>query len=216
MSLRELDERESPLASEIESPPEMGPAIRRRVGVHRWLLKASPQVLANHQVFKSILAFPIHMIHKRRSTVPGPKQMQLNIPAIRARISNGESRRNIARSLGVSPSLLTLRLRSKPRESVYSVKGFSASLLRRYHLPLEKYLQMLIDQQGLCALCFKPLGVGHPSIDHDHACCVEHGRSCGKCIRGVVHHKCNQMLGFAGDNPEILEAGARYLQSFKK
>lgn len=42
---------------------------------------------------------------------PGPKAIKLDLEAVRLRIERGESRRAIARSIGVSPSLLTKRLK---------------------------------------------------------------------------------------------------------
>lgn len=49
-------------------------------------------------------------------------------------------------------------------------------------------------------------------VDHDHACCPGE-TSCGECVRGLVCHNCNVMIGNAKDNPEILEQGAAYLRS---
>jgi hypothetical protein len=67
-----------------------------------------------------------------------------------------------------------------------------------------------VKQNGLCALCSKPPFPGKRGdlmVDHDHAT--------GE-IRGLIHHKCNLLLGFADDNPELLHAALRYLVSFKK
>lgn len=50
-----------------------------------------------------------------------------------------------------------------------------------------------------------------PSIDHDHSCCPGN-KSCGKCIRGILCRACNSGIGMLRDDPEILEAGARYLR----
>jgi len=43
---------------------------------------------------------------------PGPKAFKLDLSGIQARIQAGESRRSVARSLGVSASLLTKRLKA--------------------------------------------------------------------------------------------------------
>jgi putative DNA-invertase from lambdoid prophage Rac len=48
---------------------------------------------------------------KSKGHTPGPPKASLDMKAIKHRIAKGESRRKIARSLGVSPSLLTKRLR---------------------------------------------------------------------------------------------------------
>jgi hypothetical protein len=55
---------------------------------------------------------------------------------------------------------------------------------------------------GICDWCGEPLSFKAgsqwfsrgPVIDHDHACCPD-ARSCGRCIRGVVHAGCNLLIG---------------------
>jgi len=54
-------------------------------------------------------------------------------------------------------------------------------------------------QEGLCAICKIPmLPKGKESlsmvVDHDHHCCPG-DRSCGNCVRGLVHNRCNLILG---------------------
>jgi hypothetical protein len=71
-------------------------------------------------------------------------------------------------------------------------------------------------QKGLCACCDEPMlesGTEHDSVvvDHDRACCPGK-RSCGKCVRGLIHWRCNVLLGHVQDNPTRLEKAARYLQ----
>ena len=50
------------------------------------------------------------------------------------------------------------------------------------------------EQGGRCAWCREPLGDEPGVVDHDHACCDEGSQSCGRCIRGLVHNKCNTYL----------------------
>lgn len=64
-----------------------------------------------------------------------------------------------------------------------------------------------------CDIC----GLTNPSgkrlgIDHDHACCPERQRSCGKCVRGVLCEFCNPALGYANDSIERLEQLIAYLR----
>src|ERR1700733_1073816 len=49
---------------------------------------------------------------KSRGHQPGPKAYTLDLSGIQSRIKAGESRRSVARSLGVSASLLTKRLKA--------------------------------------------------------------------------------------------------------
>jgi hypothetical protein len=86
---------------------------------------------------------------------------------------------------------------------------------RRHGLSPDLIAGMVVQQQGLCAICLRPLPV-IPLVDHDHALEVLHGhpgRGCPRCVRGLLDD-CNLMLGFAQDRPEVLEAGARYLRAW--
>jgi hypothetical protein len=50
-------------------------------------------------------------------------------------------------------------------------------------------------------------------FDHDHSCCSE-SPACGNCVRGVLCHKCNAVIGFANDDIEILKAAIAYLERY--
>ena len=81
-------------------------------------------------------------------------------------------------------------------------------------------LQALWDaQSGTCAACCEPmLGEGRePSsvcVDHDRSCCPG-GKSCGKCVRGLIHRNCNLVLGYAKDDVKVLRSAVIYLESWK-
>lgn len=75
---------------------------------------------------------------------------------------------------------------------------------------------MWLAQQGLCAVCgilMLPKGCDPESVvvDHDHRCCSGQ-TSCGKCVRGLIHKRCNLILGNAEDSPELLLLAAAYLK----
>lgn len=84
--------------------------------------------------------------------------------------------------------------------------------LRRYGLTPEQFDAMLAEQRGVCAVC----GTDDPGdgkawrIDHDHRCCPS-GRSCGKCVRGLLCHQCNAGIGYLRDDPAVLAAAIDYL-----
>lgn len=74
----------------------------------------------------------------------------------------------------------------------------------------ELYNQMLINQNGVCAICKQSettrrsqLGVSPLSIDHDHMT----GR-----IRALLCQKCNTSLGMMGEDPERIRALADYAE----
>ena len=67
-------------------------------------------------------------------------------------------------------------------------------------------------QKGLCARRGEPMlesGKEPESVavDHDRSHCPGK-RSCGKCVRGLIHWRCNVLLGYAQDNPVLLDQGA--------
>ena len=47
-------------------------------------------------------------------------------------------------------------------------------------------------------------------VDHDHNCCPEN-KSCDKCVRGILCHKCNTALGLLDDDMERIMSLASYL-----
>lgn len=65
-----------------------------------------------------------------------------------------------------------------------------------------------------CAICGVLPPADRPlsfAVDHDHACCPERGRSCGRCVRGVLCGPCNTGLGHFGDDVSRLQGAIAYL-----
>lgn len=88
-----------------------------------------------------------------------------------------------------------------------------ARSLARYGLTEDTYGQMFDAQGGRCAICGGTNANGHAlSIDHDHDCCPEGARSCGRCVRGLLCSRCNFAIGHMGDDPDRLRAAADYVE----
>jgi hypothetical protein len=94
--------------------------------------------------------------------------------------------------------------------------------LQNYTLTEEQFLEMWYQQDQKCAICMTPLTIklsileGETAqIDHDHACCPEKSKSCGKCLRELLCTNCNNGLGRFFDNPELLIAAANYIIKHK-
>lgn len=93
--------------------------------------------------------------------------------------------------------------------------------VKAHGLTLEKYANMLNEQNNVCAICKKPeiaknRYTGEPrnmAIDHDHACCPG-AHSCGKCVRGLLCHKCNSALGVI-ESVGSIDAFKAYLDANK-
>lgn len=73
----------------------------------------------------------------------------------------------------------------------------------KYGITESDYQELRRKQKGKCAVC--GLG-GKLEIEHDH--------STGQ-VRGLTHHACNMILGFAKDNPKLLQKAIAYLAKHK-
>jgi len=87
--------------------------------------------------------------------------------------------------------------------------------VKRYGITKPDFEALVASQDSRCAICKGKFWdeVSSPHIDHDHTCCNEQMRSCGKCIRGLLCRGCNQVLGCAKDDIETLKAAIKYLRS---
>lgn len=74
------------------------------------------------------------------------------------------------------------------------------AIKQRYGVTPEQYRQMEREQDGCCAICHRRRKL---HLDHDHETNEARGLTCGQC---------NRALGLMQDDPERLEAAARYLR----
>lgn len=75
------------------------------------------------------------------------------------------------------------------------------NLANRYTLPIGVYCLLARLQGGKCLGCQRRFGYepdNRPNVDHDHGCCPEKEKSCGKCLRGLLCPKCNVNDALAG------------------
>lgn len=90
-------------------------------------------------------------------------------------------------------------------------------LRRQYAMTIDDYYSMLKSQGGVCAICgsTEPVGRGNWfAVDHDRSCCPT-DRTCGKCVRALLCSHCNLFIGNAKENPEILRAAIRYIETWR-
>lgn len=85
------------------------------------------------------------------------------------------------------------------------------SLKSRYGITSERYVAMLAEQGGRCAICKGESGQRAFHVDHDHACCSG-GKSCGACVRALLCGRCNVGIGQFRESPELLRAAIAYLE----
>ena len=107
------------------------------------------------------------------------------------------------------------RLSSDGRRSCRLCAKSNAAVqnLKRFSLTVEQFEAMMAEQNNACAICGRSFFDVTPHVDHDHWCC-DGPYSCGKCVRSILCHNCNPMLGHAEDDPSRLRAAADYLDRF--
>lgn len=81
-------------------------------------------------------------------------------------------------------------------------------LQRKFGLSLHEYGQMLIAQNGKCAICGDE--DGGTRNGETKALAVDHDHKTGK-VRGLLCEACNQGIGKLKDDPKVLRAAADYL-----
>ncbi|TKT03428.1 endonuclease VII domain-containing protein [Streptomyces lasalocidi] len=97
----------------------------------------------------------------------------------------------------------------------------SQALKRSYNITLDEYEALLARQGGKCAICpitadeYLEATGNNFSVDHDHSCCPDKAKSCGKCVRGLLCSACNFTIGHAREDVDILLNSATYLMGFK-
>lgn len=106
--------------------------------------------------------------------------------------------------------------RKKNPETQESLKRhFKNHIKNHYNLELEKYNNIIIEQNNRCAICLGQNRKNRFSVDHNHQCCKDK-KSCGECVRGLLCIKCNILLGSSRDSILILESAIKYLKKWKK
>lgn len=76
---------------------------------------------------------------------------------------------------------------------------------KTYGLTPGGYANLLKIQGGRCAICRRANGrTKRLAVDHRHS---------DNLVRGVLCGPCNQMIGYAHDDPEVFERAAAYLRS---
>lgn len=73
-----------------------------------------------------------------------------------------------------------------------------------YGITLEQFNEMLVAQDGHCAIC--------PQTDD---LVVDHKHDATKKVRAILCRNCNTALGMLVDSPELCESAATYLRKHK-
>lgn len=151
----------------------------------------SPEALSHRREYQRKNALKRYYAYKNSEKFNSPKEK------IRRRKNNTECVRRYRASHPNSSHMRTLYM---------------------HHFSQQRWDELLVKQGGVCPVCKKPLifqdsyNGKTPSIDHDHSCCSGQ-YSCGKCIRGILHARCNNALGCVDDNSVALRNAADYLDA---
>ena len=83
----------------------------------------------------------------------------------------------------------------------------------RYGITLADYERIYKKQKGNCALCGSAMTQGRKRASDDSV--VDHCHESG-VVRGLLHRRCNSLLGYAREDVKILRAAIRYLTTTKQ
>ena len=103
-----------------------------------------------------------------------------------------------------------------PHQETFKNNRHGYVLKSRFNITKEDYDLLLEKQGGGCGICESKIPQQNRryfSVDHDHSCCSTAGKSCGKCVRGLLCARCNWALGGLGDSIEMVEKALNYLKN---
>lgn len=79
-------------------------------------------------------------------------------------------------------------------------------MLNNFNLKPERYEEMLLEQNGKCAICFKECPTGRNlAIDHNHKT---------NEVRGLLCQSCNLGIGKFYDDKALLDRAIQYLNRY--
>lgn len=88
----------------------------------------------------------------------------------------------------------------------YKEQRKKCALKRDFNLTPEQYNEMLLNQNGVCAICGGINKNGRKlAVDHNHVT---------NAVRGLLCIKCNMGIGCLQDDPSILQASIEYLGQY--
>jgi len=92
------------------------------------------------------------------------------------------------------------------RDNLSPEDSFVRGLWAKYRISMERYIDLSKNGCNVCG-SFERL-----SVDHDHGCCAGR-KSCGKCVRGILCHKCNVAEGMMDSDLDRIILLANYLRN---
>ncbi|HLX54328.1 MAG TPA: endonuclease domain-containing protein [Aquella sp.] len=97
-------------------------------------------------------------------------------------------------------------IRSREYLKLHPTSNRHRHYIHKYNLTFQQIQQQIILQDNKCTLCqeefINDVKGKSPVVDHNHIT--------GK-VRGIIHHHCNSILGFAEDRIDKLQSAINYL-----
>jgi len=97
------------------------------------------------------------------------------------------------------------KVRRKKQHLMHQKRDRNYHLKRKYGIGINEYDALFKTQNGLCSICNNPPGSKILYVDHNHST---------KQVRRLICRDCNLGLGNFKDNPNLLRAGADYLETY--
>jgi len=91
-------------------------------------------------------------------------------------------------------------------------KGKRKSRLRMQGWTPELFDKVWEEQDGLCAICYKPLNT--LPVQNKSRACADHEYVEPPKPRGILCTNCNIMIGQAKESPQVLRCAAQYLEKY--
>lgn len=98
------------------------------------------------------------------------------------------------------------RIKNKDRFTELNVKNH---LKRKYGITIERYNEMVVNQNGMCEICRKTPEQIKRKLD------VDHNHSNGK-VRALLCPRCNCALGHVNDDIELLQKMIDYIKKYNQ
>lgn len=96
------------------------------------------------------------------------------------------------------------------QKELWKEYGRRSRLKKRYGITADQYDQMVIDQEGVCAIC-KSNTAGGRGLNSRLA--VDHNHETGE-VRGLLCGMCNQGIGMFKEDTEVMKKAIEYLTNY--
>ena len=106
------------------------------------------------------------------------------------------------------------RMKHRERARTYMKKYKQDWKVNRYGLGKVGFDSLMIEQNGVCAICLQPETRRQKTGVAD-ALCIDHNHKTGTA-RGLLCHKCNSAIGLLQDDPLLLEKAKEYIIKWSK